>query len=107
VEAFLQDSLDGTVRLRDAAREAGVHPVYLARVFRARHGCSIGDYIRRMRVLRASACTLQTNRNLCEAAYEAAFADQAHFARAFMGEIGLRPRILLRLRNALHRDTSE
>jgi AraC family transcriptional regulator len=98
VEGLLRETPEGRVRLREAAQEAGVHPVYLARIFRVHYGCSVGDYLRRVRVLRAAALALQPDGTLGEAAHEANFADQAHFTRQFVRETGLRPSILLKMR---------
>jgi AraC family transcriptional regulator len=97
-QAFLRESLTETVSLRDAACEADVHPVHLARVFRAHYGCSVGEYVRRMRLLRAASHVLQQQSSLCTAAHDAGFADQAHFTRLFAREVGLCPKALLRLR---------
>jgi AraC-like DNA-binding protein len=98
VEAFLRDSEAERVSLREAARETDIHPVYLARVFRAHYGCSVGDYLRRLRLLRASVHALQPDGSLGEAAHEANFADQSHFTREFVRETGLRPSLLLKIR---------
>lgn len=101
VESILRDAPEADIRLRDAAQEANVHPVYLARVFRAHYGCSIGDYMRRVRLLRASIHALQTESTLASAACEGGFADQSHFTRQFVRETGLRPGVLLKLRALL------
>jgi AraC-like DNA-binding protein len=101
VEAFLRESLTETVSLRDAAREANVHPVHLARVFRAHYGCSVGEYVRGLRLLHAADHALGHHGRLCDAAHEAGFADQAHFTRLFVRELRVRPKALLRLRAAL------
>lgn len=100
VERYLRDSLDEATGLRDAARAACVHPVYLARVFRLHYGCSVGEYIRKIRILHASRYAIETDSNLADAAHEARFADQSHFTRLFSREMGLSPKALLRVRAA-------
>jgi AraC-like DNA-binding protein len=100
VERFLRESLDEATGLRDAARAACVHPVYLARVFRLHYGCSVGEYIRKIRLLHASRYAIETDTNLADAAHEARFADQSHFTRLFTREMGLSPKALLRVRAA-------
>ena len=40
----------GALRIADLAAEADVHPVYLARVFRRHHRCSMSQFVRRLRV---------------------------------------------------------
>ncbi|MDX1624124.1 MAG: helix-turn-helix domain-containing protein, partial [Gemmatimonadota bacterium] len=46
--------------LAEIAEEVGVHPVHLARVFRRHHGCSMGEYARRLRVERAAEALTST-----------------------------------------------
>jgi AraC family transcriptional regulator len=36
--------------LSDVAANVGIHPVQLARAFRQRYHCSVGDYIRQVRI---------------------------------------------------------
>jgi AraC family transcriptional regulator len=98
VERYLRQSIDEASGLRDAARAACVHPVYLARVFRQHYGCSVGEYIRKIRILAASRYAIESDSNLADAAHEARFADQSHFTRLFTREMGLSPKALLRVR---------
>jgi AraC family transcriptional regulator len=99
-EEFLGAHFRGPVSLRDAARAAGVHPVYLARVFRGRHGCPVSEYLRALRLAEAGRLVLG-GAPLVEAAYAAGFADQAHFSRSFSREIGHSPKTLLPARTRL------
>ncbi len=56
---FLHASFREPISLRDAAHEAGVHPVYLARVFRRVHGCSVSEYLRTLRLTAAARLVMQ------------------------------------------------
>jgi AraC family transcriptional regulator len=91
-ELFLHASFRSPVSLRDVAREAGVHPVYCARVFRRHHGCPVSAYLRALRVAEAGRLVLQYGQSLAQAALEAGFADQAHLSRSFRRQIGFSPR---------------
>jgi len=82
---------DGAVRVRDAAGVAGVHPVHLARVFRAHHQCTVVAWLRRLRT-QLAAERLAQRTTMVDVAAEAGFADQSHMNRAFHAETGLRPR---------------
>jgi AraC family transcriptional regulator len=99
-EEFLRGQFRGPVSLRDAAREAGVHPVYLARVFRRHTGRSVSAYLRALRLAEAGRLVLE-GAPLIEAAYTAGFADQAHFSRSFSRELGHSPKCLLPARASL------
>jgi AraC family transcriptional regulator len=79
------------VTVADVAGEVGVHPAHLARAFRAHAGCTIGDYVRRLRVAFASRELAATERPLAEVGHAAGFCDQGHFTRAFKRQTGLTP----------------
>jgi AraC family transcriptional regulator len=76
----------------DALAElAGVHRTHLTRVFRAHHGCSIGSYVRRLRVRWAAEQLRSTDASIAEIAARAGFADQSHFSRTFAAYVGVSP----------------
>jgi AraC family transcriptional regulator len=79
------------VRLHEVAREVGVHPSHLAREFRTRHGMSVGEYGRSLRISWAAAEIAGSERALAEIAFEAGFADQSHFTRLFKRHLGTTP----------------
>lgn len=73
------------------ARQIGVHPVHLARSFRATLGTTPGDYARARRLQAAAARLLRGGEALAEVAQAAGYFDQAHFTRAFRAAFGLPP----------------
>lgn len=77
--------------VREMARLADVHPVHLARAFRARHGCSISKYVCRLRIEAACAALSWSARTLSEVALDVGFFDQSHFTKAFHRLIGTTP----------------
>ena len=80
-----------TFRVADVAATAGVHPVHLARVFRRHHGATIGEYVRRLRLDWAALELARSDAPLAAIAYEAGFADQSHFTRAFKAHTTVTP----------------
>ena len=88
---LLHDRFASTLRLAEVAAEAGVHPAHLARVFRAHHGTSIGEYLRRLRVAWAAERLASSRDSLSAVALGAGFADQSHFTRAFRRYVGVTP----------------
>ena len=86
------------LRMRDLAREAGVHPVHLARTFRRFEKRTPGEYQQRLQ-LRA-ACELLHNpeRPLADIAADCGFSDQSHLTRKFRRFAATTPS---RLRRAL------
>lgn len=89
----LVERLHGTpareLRLSTLASVVGVHPVHLARTFRRIHGCSIGEFARRLRIETATRMLTQTRTPLSEVALAAGFYDQSHMARTFRRETGM------------------
>jgi AraC family transcriptional regulator len=71
------------LRLEPIAEAAGVHPVHLAREFRRHFGCTMGDYVRHLRINYASAELTKSDKPLAVIAADAGFADQSHFSRFF------------------------
>jgi AraC family transcriptional regulator len=77
--------------LDELAREAGVHPVHLSRVFRRCVGEGIGDYTHRLRVRTACERMLAPHASLAELSFSTGFADQSHFTRSFRKITGMTP----------------
>lgn len=83
-------------RIAELARDAGVHPVHLTRLFRRRLGVTPGAYVQRLRLERALAA-MAVGAPLADVAYASGFADQSHFCRAVRGSLGVTPRALAAL----------
>lgn len=75
----------------DIANELGVSRSHLARSFREYHRCTMGDYLRSVRVERARQALSETELPLASIALDAGFADQSHFTRVFNRIVGLSP----------------
>jgi AraC family transcriptional regulator len=80
-----------SIRVADLAREAGVHPVYLARAIRRWYGTGVAEELRRAR-LRAAVATITRARDpIAKIAHEHGFADEAHLCRSIRASVGLSP----------------
>jgi AraC family transcriptional regulator len=77
--------------LTGIAESVGVHPVYLASVFRKQYGCTIGTYVRRLRIEFACRQISKDDLRLVEVALAAGFTNQAHFTRTFTRLMGITP----------------
>ena len=88
---FLHDNFTNALSLDEVADTAGVHSAHLSRVFRQKMGCTVGEYVRRLRFEFACQQILSTERRLCEVALDAGFADQSHFNRIFRSRMGIAP----------------
>lgn len=88
---FLHGNFADSFVVEDIARIAGVHPVHLARVFRRKFGCTIGEYVRRLRAEFARRQISTTETPLSEIALAAGFSDQSHLSKTFKSVFGLTP----------------
>lgn len=88
---FLHDNFTESFVLEDIARTVGVHAVHLSRVFRKKFGCTIGEYVRGLRVEFAARQLLQADASIGEIAHEAGFADQSHLNKTFKNRYGILP----------------
>jgi AraC family transcriptional regulator len=88
---YLDDTFEQEWSLRNMAAEMGVHPVYLCRIFSEHFDCTLGEYIRKQRVLRAWQLLAIGDAPVAEIAFGSGFADQSHFTRAFKKQFGITP----------------
>jgi AraC family transcriptional regulator len=88
---FLHDRLDEPLTLSGVASAVGIHPAHLARTFRKRHGCTVGEYVRRLRIERASRDLVTSGAPLSEIGLRSGFFDQSHFSKVFRRHTGMTP----------------
>lgn len=87
----LHETLPDNLTVARIADVVGIHRVHLARVFRQRYRCSIGEYARNWRVEVASRHLATGVMPVAEIAALAGFADQSHLCRTFKMVSGLTP----------------
>jgi AraC family transcriptional regulator len=85
-EQFLE-----SLSLSSVAELVGVHAAHLAKMFRKHYGCTLGDYVRRLRLDYASQLLARSERTLTTIALAAGFYDQSHFAHLFKLRFGVTP----------------
>ena len=96
-EEYLRAHAYGRVRAADAAAAAGVHPVLLSRWFRRVHGMTVGEFVRDLRVARASQLLATTRQPITHVALACGFVDHAHLSRMFQRTMQLTPSAYRRL----------
>jgi AraC family transcriptional regulator len=90
VVEILRERTPQAPSLTELAAEAGVHPGHLARAFKQTFGVTVCEYSRTLR-LEWAAEQLGGETALAQVAYDAGFADQSHFTRAFRRYQGVTP----------------
>ena len=91
VREYLADRWNETVSLQELSRASGVHPITISKHFPRYFSCTLGEYLRRLKIEKALALVKSSNRSLMEIAFECGFADQSHFIRVFKGLTGFIP----------------
>lgn len=87
----IRDDFRSHHTLDELARGAGVHPAHLTRAFRSANGCSIGEFVRQLRIEWAAEQLLAASTPLSFVAVQAGFYDQSHFTRVFTRQMGVAP----------------
>jgi AraC family transcriptional regulator len=91
VTEILRERFQENVSLDELAQAVGIHAVHLARTFRKFHNCTIGDYVRGLRIEFASHQLSTSDLSLADIASAGGFADQSHFSRTFKRATGMLP----------------
>ena len=91
VKEFLNENFSEPPGLTEIAAAVDIHPTHLARVFRRFESCTVGDYVRAVRINFARRRMLESNEPLVTIALAAGFADQTHFTRSFKRVTGMTP----------------
>lgn len=85
-EQFLE-----SLSLSSVAELVGVHTAHLAKMFRRHYGCTVGGYVRMLRLDYSAKLLAQFDKSLSTVALAAGFYDQSHFAHRFKLRFGVTP----------------
>ena len=77
--------------LADVAQNVGIHPVHLAQTFHKTYQCTVGEYVRKLRIEYACQELATSVKPIVDIALAAGFCDQSHFTRTFKRIIGAAP----------------
>lgn len=97
---FIHEHFNERITLSCIAESIGAHPAYLARAFHKHYRCSVGEYIRRLRIEFACRLISDSDDPLASIALSAGFFDQSHFSRTFKLLTGISP---IKYRNSFRR----
>ncbi len=88
---FIYEHFSQKFSLKEVASAVGVHPIYLASEFRRHYQCTVGEYVRRLRVENACREMIKSETSLVEIALAAGFSSQSHFSSVFKRMTGMTP----------------
>ena len=92
IEELLRNNCSQQLSLNNLAAAVHLHPVTVSREFHKHHSCTLGEYMRKLKVEKALTLVKTTKWSLTEIAFECGFADQSHFIRTFKCFTGFLPR---------------
>ena len=92
VREMLHERSMDRLTLADLACCAGRHPVQISREFHRYFRCTIGAYVRQVRIARAQRLFSLDEMSVAEIALACGFSDQSHFTTQFRRLTGLPPR---------------
>jgi AraC family transcriptional regulator len=90
---IIQEYYSESLSLSGIAKLVQVHPVHLATEFRRFYHCSVGDYIRRLKIENACLQLSASEASLAQIAAGLGFSHQAHFTRTFKDYMSLTPSV--------------
>lgn len=94
LKEIIQDQIDTnlSLSLKEISKNLEVHPSYLSREFsKYFEDLTFGEYIRKLRIEKATQLMHSPKYALTEIAYLTGFSDQSHFARIFKKYTGKSP----------------
>ncbi|HZS46122.1 MAG TPA: AraC family transcriptional regulator [Blastocatellia bacterium] len=91
VREILHDCFADGISLDEIATTVDIHPVHLAASFRQHYRCTVGEYIRQLRLECACRELAQSNKSLAQIAVTAGFVDQSHLSRTLKNMMGITP----------------
>lgn len=88
---ILHDRWDENVPLQELALLLQVHPVTISKYFPRYFHCTLGEYLRKIRIEKAIGLVQTDGLPLTAVAHRCGFFDQSHFIRAFKNMTGFLP----------------
>jgi AraC family transcriptional regulator len=97
VDELLQESWENPVSLDFLSATLNLHPVTISKQFHKYYHCTLGQYVRKIKIEKALTLIKSSDKSLTEIAYACGFADQSHFIRTFKKFTGLLPHVYRQL----------
>ena len=94
---ILNDCWAENLTLEDLSVAVSVHPVTISKQFTKYFACTLGEYLRKLRINKSIPLIRNSEFSLTEIALLCGFADQSHFTRNFKKMTGFLPKDFKRL----------
>jgi len=91
VKEYINDNILDTISLKILSEEFQLHPNYIVRKFKEVTGCTLSEYLIKIRLEHSIRSLIQTENPLTEIALNSGFYDQSHFNKNFNKYINTKP----------------
>lgn len=105
VTCYIEDNICSKLTVEDIAAKAYVSQPHLQRLFRITFGMTIAEYVRYRKLQRAAELLYDTDRKVCDIAYDVGFEHESSFIRSFKREFGVTPHEARKRPNCLNKYT--
>ncbi len=92
VRDILNDRWNENVSLTELSEIVNIHPTTISKYFRKYFKCTLGEYVRKLKVRHSIEFLNSSNYSLTETAYLCGFSDQSHFTKVFKFYTGFLPK---------------
>ncbi len=89
---LLNDSWNENPNLQDLATVLNLNPITISKHFPKYFGCTLGEYMRRVKINRSLSLIQSDQGSLTEIGMQCGFSDQSHFIRTFKTQTGFLPK---------------
>jgi AraC family transcriptional regulator len=89
---LLHDDCSAFFSLQHLSSVLDVHPVTISRYFPVYFKCTLGEYLRNIKVQQALSLMRVNDSSLTDIAFTCGFSDQSHFTRTFKRSTGMLPK---------------
>jgi AraC family transcriptional regulator len=91
IDDILHEQFSENLTLDYLSKQLDIHPMHLSRDFSKYFDCTLGEYIRKLKVEKALSLMALQKQSFTEIAYQCGFSDQSHFNRCFREMNGINP----------------
>jgi AraC family transcriptional regulator len=92
LKELLNDCWNENPNLQDLSQVLNLNSITISKHFPKYFGCTLGEYMRRIKINRSLSLIQSNETNLTEIAFQCGFADQSHFIRTFKNQTGFLPK---------------
>jgi len=92
IKELLNAKWNQPVTLDELSLATSIHPVTISKYFSKYNHCTLGEYLRKLKIENSIPLIKDSTLSLTEIAYHCGFADQSHFIRVFKDTTGFLPK---------------